>query len=697
MLASIAFALIVTADPLDALVNLDRAVDDRAEVVGVAAALIGDGGPLPMRLALARLPILWGQAEYAEAAKLLHEAQREPLLDPAAGLLEAESLAYAQQWQSAAALFEQLSASEEDAAVAGLASRRLAEVDLELGRFSEAVFLLRKQGGHGADGPIVELDLGRALIGLAEPDAAADALRRAYLFDPEGEVGAQAQQLLLQQRAPLTGLSPREVLSHAERLLRAGQAEEALAAMSAFARGDQSGELQVCAARCERALGHQGAARDHLNRALLLKDAKAAAVARIQLARAMETDGDVASALSLLGQVARQGLRSREGSEALYLAAWIAMEHGETARSFHMFGQLMAHRRDLHSAEARWWTGWAEELAGKPAAALVAWKPLFGPRVPGLFGPQALYWSARAEEELGELSSAEKLRGTLQTTAPASYYALLLRQGVPGESQSQRLAACQQGLDPETPLGRNVRRGEVLWALGLEGPARAELDVADRQARLAPQAVAVAEIESALGEPARAFALVQARGGGCFVGGLVAPEFFPRPYRAEVEEAARAAGIDPIWVWAIMRQESRFNPVARSAALAGGAMQLLGTTAARVAAIAGIPAVDRDSPAEAIQVGAWYLRALSDRFRGELALVAAAYNAGPEAVNNWMAIQGSRRLDVFVEQIPFRETRGYVKAVLANAAAYRSLFGPPGSLVEPSLPLPAPFATGASF
>jgi len=54
-------------------------------------------------------------------------------------------------------------------------------------------------------------------------------------------------------------------------------------------------------------------------------------------------------------------------------------------------------------------------------------------------------------------------------------------------------------------------------------------------------------------------------------------------------------------------------------------------------------------------------------------------------------------MDVFVEQIPFRETRGYVKVVLANAAAYRSLFGPAGSLVEPSLPLPTPLVAGASF
>src|SRR5262249_31405353 len=159
------------------------------------------------------------------------------------------------------------------------------------------------------------------------------------------------------------------------------------------------------------------------------------------------------------------------------------------------------------------------------------------------------------------------------------------------------------------------------------------------------------------------------------------------PYRAEVEEAAQAAGLDPLWIWAIMRQESRFNPRARSASLAGGAMQLLQSTAARVSAISGTREADRESPAQAIAVAAWYLRALRARFHGDLALVAAAYNAGPEAVAGWLA-QGHRRLDVFIEQIPSRETRGYVKAVLANAAAYRSLFGPPGSLVEPSLPVP---------
>ncbi len=333
---------------------------------------------------MAQIPALWARAEYAGAAKLLHEAEPEPLLDPAARLLEAESLAYAEQWQSAATLFGQLSGAEDGSRRCRVGLRGASRRSISsLATSRKPSISFASQRGKGSDGAVVELDLGRALIGLQDVDGAADALRRAYLFDPEGEVGAQAEQLLLQKGAPLTGLSPREVLSHAERLLRAGQAQEALAAMNAFPRAEQSGELQICAARCERALGHQEAARAHLSRAIELKDAKAAAAARIQLARAMETEGDVASAMALLGQVAKQRPHSREGSEALYLAAWIAMEHGETSRSFRMFGQLIARGRDKHSAEARWWTGWAQALAGNPTDALAAWKPLLAPLARG--------------------------------------------------------------------------------------------------------------------------------------------------------------------------------------------------------------------------------------------------------------------------------------------------------------------------
>jgi soluble lytic murein transglycosylase len=101
---------------------------------------------------------------------------------------------------------------------------------------------------------------------------------------------------------------------------------------------------------------------------------------------------------------------------------------------------------------------------------------------------------------------------------------------------------------------------------------------------------------------------------------------------------------------------------------------MLPVTGARIASIAGVARPDLGVPAESIWFGAWYLRALSERFEGNFVLVAAAYDAGPIAVASWLS--GDRRLDQFIEQVPFRETRAYVKEVVANLAAYSALYAP---------------------
>ncbi len=677
--------LLLSADPLDALVSLDHSLG--GEDAGSATVSSA-------RLTLAELPRFWEQGDYLGAAARLQRAPPEPLLSSVIQFLTAESFAYGGRADLAAGLFEQLTQSE-DAAIAQLAGRRRAETALALGHSAEAAEALRALLRRGPDSAVLEVELARALPGTPEGIAA---LRRAYLLDPEGEVGEEAQRQLGPGRLGLAGLGSKEVYAYAQRLLRAGHAEEALAAVNAVPRGELSGELEVVAAQCERALGHADAARQHLNRAAQLSDPKAAALAKIALARAKEAEGNLAEALGLLNQVARSRARAAEGSEALYLAAWMAMDHGDTQDGFRLFAQLAGRKGDKHAAEARWWTGWAEELIGKSAAAVAAWKPLLAPLTAGPLGPQVLYWSARAYEELGDRASAQTLQQQLLAVAPTSFYALLQRGGLPSEAASEVAPRCQDyHLLESSPLGQAVRRGELLWGLGLYALARAELDSADQLAHEGPEALAVADVESALGEPGRAFNLVQLRAAGCFTGSLLAPQFFPRPFRLEVERAAEAMQLDPIWIWAIMRQESRFERRARSQALAGGAMQLLAATSLRIATLTGTPPPDREKAGDAIESAAWYLRALSDRFGGELPLVAAAYNGGPNAVAGWVASQGQRHLDVFVEQIPYRETRNYVKAVVANAAAYRSLFGPPGPLIEPSAPPPSGALAGVLF
>ncbi len=147
---------------------------------------------------------------------------------------------------------------------------------------------------------------------------------------------------------------------------------------------------------------------------------------------------------------------------------------------------------------------------------------------------------------------------------------------------------------------------------------------------------------------------------------------YPRPYGGIVRSAAGSARVVPDLVWSVMRQESAFDPEVVSPARAVGLMQLLPETARATAKNASIAHDDKllTSPAQNIALGALYLREMLDSFSGSVPLAVAAYNAGPEAIQRWLTHAHGSSLDVFVETIPFVETRGYVARVMGNLARY---------------------------
>jgi soluble lytic murein transglycosylase len=172
----------------------------------------------------------------------------------------------------------------------------------------------------------------------------------------------------------------------------------------------------------------------------------------------------------------------------------------------------------------------------------------------------------------------------------------------------------------------------------------------------------------------------------------------PAPDRPDALARARALGLDPSLLLAVMRRESGFNPGSRSFAAAEGLLQLIGPTADRLAVVLGL---DGGAPARLadpevnVTLGAWYLSLLASRF-GHPALAVAAYNAGPGSAAGWMEAAAGTPLDLFVEQIPFRETRQYVKVVLADWAVYRDLAGEPPPPIDPEHRIAAP-ASGIAF
>ncbi len=147
----------------------------------------------------------------------------------------------------------------------------------------------------------------------------------------------------------------------------------------------------------------------------------------------------------------------------------------------------------------------------------------------------------------------------------------------------------------------------------------------------------------------------------------VSPYLFPRPYRRVVCPMAERYGVDPALVWAIMREESHFDPRARSPAGAVGLMQLMPYTARRVT---GHP-VNLTDPEENIATGVRYLAGLLREFPHVMAAL-AAYNAGERHARRWLEIPAKDPL-LWVEWIGFRETRNYVRRVFRSYLVYTSL------------------------
>jgi soluble lytic murein transglycosylase len=160
---------------------------------------------------------------------------------------------------------------------------------------------------------------------------------------------------------------------------------------------------------------------------------------------------------------------------------------------------------------------------------------------------------------------------------------------------------------------------------------------------------------------------------------------FPIAYRDSFVREARQRGLHSSWVFAITRQESGFMADAKSGVGAMGLMQLMPATAKHTASKFDIPLANPQlayQPEMNIQLGTAYLSMVHSQFNGNRVLASAAYNAGPGRVKRWLKDARHLAFDVWVETIPFDETRQYVQNVLAYAVIYGQKLNTPQPLVE---------------
>lgn len=278
------------------------------------------------------------------------------------------------------------------------------------------------------------------------------------------------------------------------------------------------------------------------------------------------------------------------------------------------------------------------------------------------------YWAARAAERLGDRARARTLYAAVLPTD--NWYAVLsaarLDQPFAPSAEPLVLDAARVATLAERPA---LLRARELLHTGLAEFApfewragTADLDDAGRRAAVALaaawgwhfQAIATAAGERIFND----YALL-----------------YPRPFDDEVRAAGRDSGMPQTLIYAVLRQESLYQPYAVSSAGAVGLMQLLPSTARRTATKIGLarPGVeDLKRPAINVALGAATLADLVDRFDGQVPVALAAYNAGPGAARRWFA-ERPLELDIWVENIPFNETRAYVQRVMWHSVVFEWL------------------------
>jgi soluble lytic murein transglycosylase len=306
---------------------------------------------------------------------------------------------------------------------------------------------------------------------------------------------------------------------------------------------------------------------------------------------------------------------------------------------------------------------------------------------------RALYWLARSEEHVGQTELASQYFQQISRAYPLTYYGQLA-QGKLGSNgaNSQPWAVFSstdlRGVGIPAKLQQDIHYQKLKALQGAQFFNEAVKEFEQVYARhgsdagVFPQLVSLAEGIGAYDIGIRLS--IRHFGQTLRIGQLppASPAWsgaFPMGYQTIIQSFA-PQHVDPFLVAGLIREESLYSARVVSPVGAIGLMQLMPATAKRVAKQLNLADSKYEpdrlyQPKHNIQIGTHYLGQLLDEYQGNLIYSVAAYNAGPQAVQRWMAKNGHRPPDEFVELIGYRETRGYVKRVVGSYRIYRTLFG----------------------
>ncbi|HEX9022353.1 MAG TPA: transglycosylase SLT domain-containing protein [Geobacteraceae bacterium] len=507
-------------------------------------------------------------------------------------------------------------------------------------------------------------------------------LRSIWLKYPSSPVAAKADEELHRLAAAGTVVPPfsaEELLQRAAVLIdlrRFTQAIKALGAIPLAGEPDdfawrllfKTGQAQFKARRYRDA--------EHTFSDLLSRNPRRDVVddASYWLAKSLDKNGREEEAYATYIKLAETSPRSSLADDALLAAAFIRKFQRKSGEELSVMRMLVQkYPRSRVARTALWEIAWTSYQAGDLKTAAAFFQKLVASDATR---DKALYWYGRTLAAAGDEKGASQAFATLAYEFPFGFYALSCKQGTKtADDQSYSLPADLCAL---LPLPGGFERAKSLIALGLYEEAAKELAAARRKSsdrnRMLP---GLARLYLEMGDFHAAFSLLRDKnlappGKNTMAEWGIA---YPLAFREEVAANSRQWGIPQSLIFAVMRAESNYFPKALSPAGAVGLMQVMPATAA--VAKGGGERCDIDHlllPGLNIRMGVRHLKDLLALYGGDEIMAVAAYNAGSGNVNRWRKTFGKLPKEVFIENIPFPETREYVKKVLSWAEIYRRLY-----------------------
>jgi len=299
---------------------------------------------------------------------------------------------------------------------------------------------------------------------------------------------------------------------------------------------------------------------------------------------------------------------------------------------------------------------------------------------------QATYWFARTIEREGHAEEAERIYRELASAPYQDLYALFARMRLGDEEPPQPRAlppriSWEEIAEAEVP--GDLRLAYELNALGIRRDARLEIQKNSSAENRKWADAILGDLYYVEGNQELAYRYMRRAWPE-----LATPEqnavpwrflemYYPLRYENLIREASDKKRLDPYLVMALIRQESAFNPNAKSWVGATGLMQIMPATGQELGdRVYGSFSTSRLADPEVnVELGTRYLRQVIDLFDGNVELALAGYNGGPYRIRRWRQENPSQPLDEFIEGMPLSETRGYVKRITLLRTSYQELYG----------------------